>query len=570
MKRRIKKQSISFKVSAIATLMVLLAVAGCKKYLDVNRNLNDPTTVPVSTLLAAMEQRIGSSFALGTTLGNGLGVYTHQLMQYGGFNRYGIGGSDLDGTWSGLYTTLTNLDVIINQGTAENRFVYSGVAKILKAYTVSMMVDIWGDIPYDEFDKFKDGVKQPHFDDDATIYPKLITLLDEGIADINNTTPNPTKPSSDDFVYGGNTTKWIKAANTIKLKLYTQMRLVKDVKTQVTALLADPSKLINAQNESFLFPFGPYTSTDDRYPGYGDYSAAQRGGQLPSHWMYEIMKGYNPNIYSGIVDPRIPYYIYNQKSASASPENCTDYRDGGFITLVFGSNSPCVGGSNSNTYSLLGIYPIGGRYDDGTGKSISASSGALNSSNAGTGAAPQRALTYADRLYLEAELIHAGLAPGDERAVFSKALDASFDQVDYVITTYIKPSQSVPVLATQAATANYKSNVLTAFDAATPEKKLEHIMTQKWLSRLGNSVDNYTDYRRTKYPVLFNPAPANGGTTTSVTVPGGSGGIGAGVISVSNNTPYPLSLPWSQSEIELNSNAPAQKILDQYKVFWQP
>ncbi len=562
---QIKKLLNTLAVASASVVMLF----GCKKFLDVNQNLNDPTSVPVSTLLTGTEQSIGSSFALGTTLGNGLSVYTHQMMQYGGFNRYGIDGATMNGTWDGFYSTLSDVDVLIDQATAEGKFAYAGIGKVLKAYTFSMMVDIWGDIPYSEFNKFKSGVKQPKFDDDATIYPKLITLLTDAVTDLSNTAVQ-VKPGADDLVYKGNTTKWIKAANTIKLKLYTQMRLVKNVSAEVTALLASPSTLINAQDESFSFPFGPYTSTDDRYPGYGDYSAAQRGGQIPSHWMYGIMKGYNPDIYPGLTDPRIPYYFYKQKSASATPENCTDYRDGGFITLIFGSNGPCVGGSNSNTYTLLGIYPIGGRYDEGTGQLIAASGGSLNAANAGTGAAPQRALTYADRLYLEAELIHFALAPGDEKAVFSKALDASFAQVDYVITNNIKPTQTVPAIATAAATTLYKSSVLLYFDAASPEKKLEHIMTQKWLSRFGNPVDNYTDYRRTKYPVLFNPAPANGGTVTSVTVPGGTGGIGAGVVAVSNGTPYPLSLPWSASEIEKNSNAPQQKSASAYKVFWLP
>lgn len=562
---QIKKLLNTLAVASASVVMLF----GCKKFLDVNQNLNDPISVPVSTLLTGSEQSIGSSFALGTTLGNGLSVYTHQMMQYGGFNRYGIDGATMSGTWDGFYSTLSDVDVLIDQSTAEGKFAYAGIGKVLKAYTFSMMVDIWGDIPYTEFNKFKTGIKQPKFDDDATIYPKLITLLTDAVADLSNTAVQ-VKPGSDDLVYKGNLTNWIKAANTIKLKLYTQMRLVKNVSAEVTALLASPSTLINTQSESFMFPFGPYTSTDDRYPGYGDYSAAQRGGQIPSHWMYGIMKGYNPDIYPGLTDPRIPYYFYKQKSASATPENCTDYRDGGFITLIFGSNGPCVGGSNSNTYTLLGIYPIGGRYDDGSGALIGASSGSLNASNAGTGAAPQRALTYADRLYLEAELIHAGLAPGNEKTVFSAALDASFAQVDYVITNNIKPTQTVPAIATSAATTLYKSSVLLYFDAASPEKKLEHIMTQKWLSRFGNAVDNYTDYRRTKYPVLFNPAPANGGTVTSVTVPGGTGGIGAGVVAVSNGTPYPLSLPWSSTEIEKNSNAPQQKSASTYKVFWQP
>lgn len=548
-----------------ATLMV---TPGCKKYLDVNQNLNSPTSVPLNTLLSSNQQRIGSVFALGTTIGNGLGVYTHQLMQYGGFNRYGITATGTDGSWNTLYSILTNLDVLIDQATGTEQYMYAGVGKVLKAYTASMMVDIWGDIPYSEYNKFKEGIRQPKFDDDKEIYGQLLALLDEAIVDIQNPAPQ-AKPGADDLVYKGNATRWVKAANTIKLKLYTQMRLVENVSSQVTALLADPANLINSQAESFLFPFGPFTSTDDRYPGYSDYSAAQRGGQIPSHWMYEIMKGYNPDIYSNNEDPRIPYYFYKQKTASASPENCTDYRDGGFITLIFGSQSPCVGGSNSNTYTLLGIYPIGGRYDEGLGQLISASGGTLNAGNAGTGAAPQRALTYADRLFLEAELINAGLAPGDERAVFSAALDAAFAQVDYVITNFIKPTQSVPALATTTAATTYKDGVLDEFDAAgSSTERLEHIMTQKWLSRFGNSADNYTDYRRTGFPKMFMPAPA--GNVTSVSVPGGTGGIGAGVVPVSNGTAYPLSLPWPQDEINKNSNALAQKVLNTYKVFWLP
>ena len=93
-----------------------------------------------------------------------------------------------------------------------------------------------------------------------------------------------------------------------------------------------------------MMPYGPIGATDDRHPAFGDYNATQRGGQLFSPWLYEIMKGRNPNILTGIADPRIPYYIYNQKSAlggsNPTPENCTEFRDGGFISILFGSNGP--------------------------------------------------------------------------------------------------------------------------------------------------------------------------------------------------------------------------------------
>jgi len=541
------------------------AGSGCKKFLDVNKNVNDPTpsSVQLSMVLSASERNISNNLALGTGLGNTYGVYMHQLTGRVAADRYGAGSSG----WEGLYGAISNLNVIIKRGPAENRFVYAGIAKILKAYTFSMLVDVYGDVPFSEFDRFEEGITQPKFDKGSDIYPQLFKLIDEGIADINNTTPNASLPGADDYIYKGNKANWIKAANTIKLKLYTQVRLVQDVKTQVQALLATPANLINSQAESFMMPYGPIGSTDDRHPAFGDYNATQRGGQLFSPWLYEIMKGRNPNILANNPDPRVPYYIYNQKSAlggsNPTPENCTEYRDGGFITIVFGSNGNCRDGSNSQTYSLLGIYPAGGRFNDSAAKSVNS----IGAQNAGTGARPHEFITYADRLYLEAELILAGLAPGNAETAFSNALNASFAQVDNIIVNYVKPgsagaAQTVPAIAGLASTTAYKAAVIAEYQAGSNAKKLELIMTQKWINRIENQVDNYTDYRRTGYPVLFAPAPE--GTVTSVTSPDGK------VVPVSNDRKYPWSLPFSNNEIALNSNAPPQKVPESYKVFWQP
>ena len=541
-----------------ALIMFGGVVTSCKKFLDVNKNLNSPTPdkASVSLLLSSAERAIANNMALGTGLGNTMSVYVHQMTGRVAADRYGAGSQG----WDGLYAALANLNVIIKNGTAEGRYRYVGFAKILKAYTYSILVDVYGDVPFTEFDQFPE-IKQPKFDLGKDIYPKLFAMIDEGLADMRNPAVNISVPGADDYIYKGDTTKWKRAANTLKLKLYTQVRLVQNVATQVQALLATPANLISSQADNFMMPYGPFATTDDRHPAYGDYNATQRGGQLVSPWLYEIMRGRNANILSGNPDPRIPFYIYNQKLPAALPENCTEFRDGGFITILFGSNGNCRDGSNSATYSLFGIYPAGGRFEDNTGRTI-ASLGALN---AGTGARPHEFITYADRLYLEAELINAGLALGTERTVFSNALNESFKQIDYIIGNYIKPgnagsAQTVPLIDTMAATTTYKNTVLAAFDAGTTAKKLELIMTEKWINRIENPVDSYTDYRRTDYPVLFSPAPV--GNVTSVTAPDGK------VTPVSNDRRYPLSLPFNTNEIALNSNAPPQKVPENYKVFW--
>jgi hypothetical protein len=229
--------------------------------------------------LTTAEANLGSALTFNTDLTSGnnglsgvLAVYTHQMSTREEPNQYGAKGSRVDAAWDIIFQQiLPDLDVIIKQGTTEDNLIYVGIAKILRAYTFSQAVDVWGDVPYSEYNKFKEGIRQPKFDDDATIYPDLLKVLDEGIADLKNTTAkNPSKPGPNDVIYKGSTARWIKAANTIKLKLYTQIRKVQNVTPQVTALLASPATLINSNAEMFVVPFGPLGATDDRNGGFSD------------------------------------------------------------------------------------------------------------------------------------------------------------------------------------------------------------------------------------------------------------------------------------------------------------
>ena len=41
------------------------------------------------------------------------------------------------------------------------------------------------------------------------------------------------------------------------------------------------------------------------------------------------------------------------------------------------------------------------------------------------------------------------------------------------------------------------------------DKKMQVIMTQKWIQSFGNGVEAYNDYRRTGYPILWDPSNNN-------------------------------------------------------------
>jgi hypothetical protein len=571
------------KIKLLIPLVGLLAIS-CKKFLDINTDPNNPTTIEVSKLLPTTQRTLGDALSMDEQnggLSEVLAVYTHQMSTRESPDKYGVTGADvsLQTAWSKLFSStanpgttfpvygvLQNLEDIIAKSTEAGNLVYAGIAKILKAYTYSVAVDVFGDVPYSEANKLKAGILHPKFDDDASIYESLFPLINEGIADLNNTTaPNNQEPGADDLMYGGDVDLWIKAANTIKLKLYTQIRKVKNVSAEVNALISG-GKLISNTSESFLVPYGPNGATDDRNPGYFDYFATQRSNHV-SPWFYEILKGYNPNIFKNNPDPRLKYYIYNQVNATQPSRdgNQTEYRDGPFVSIYFGSVGPDRDRTQQNTISLFGIYPVGGKYDDG--------SATIASANSGTGAAPYRLITYADRLYLEAELINIGVITGDAKAKLAAAMDESFKQVDYVITNFVNPSQNVPALFGTAAVATYTDKVLVEYDAASTAKKLEIIMTQKWLSSVGSAVDQYTDIRRTGYPVVFdpsNPAMAPGGR---VQPPINGDPVNPGnqkSVPVQQSRTFALALPWYQTELESNPNAPAQKNPSTYKVFWMP
>jgi hypothetical protein len=545
-----------FKYIIPIALLCIFGNSCTKAKYDINVDPTVPSTLPVNILLPTIEANIGDA-----NEGNISGIlefYMHRIVNASG---YSAGPTDVAGMWNTYYQSLfTNADIIIDKATANGNFRYAGISKIIKAFAYSQLVDVWGDIPYTEATKFIQGIKNPKFDKGATIYPKLFALIDEGIANLNNTAPNPRNPGSDDVIYGGSVSKWVKCANTIKLDMLLKERKVKNVSADVTALLAS-GNLIGSTAESFNLPHSNVNKT----PGYSEYSAVQRTQNI-SPWFYEVMKGYNQNIFTNNPDPRIPYYFYNQVKAGqngTNDNNPTEYRDGSFISTYFGSSGINHGFAQQNTATTEGIYPVGGLYDVGAPITLSATSA--------SGAVPYRIITYADRLFMEAELLNTtpGI-PGDARAKLLAAVTESFKQVDYVVTA---SGNTAPPLASTAAVTSYINKVMAEYDAGSTDKKLQVIMTQKWIeSFYGNAVDTYSDYRRTGYPILFDPSnasmapggfvqpPINGNPLVNPQLP----------VPVSLIYPFPLSFYWPAGELSSNINAPAQKIPSSYKVFWQP
>ena len=531
---------------SLAMLLVLVGNSGCDKFLDINRDPINPTDVDISLLMPA------SQAAMSTGLGHSIlglsqpaAAVMQQLTNFR-VGSYGLDGNSFNNQWLTLYTNmLSNNELVIRKATATGAWAYVGIAQIQKAYVFSQMVDVWGDIPYSEALRGADGdasIRAPKFDKDSEIYSDLFRLIDEGITNLKRT-DGTRAPSSEDLIYAGSATKWIRLGNTLKLKLYNQIRLTRDVTGDVTPLLAANADLITAADD-FEFRYGTAAGNpESRHPGYqGDYAGSSRENNIGPYF-YNIMKSTN--------DPRIPYYFFNQ-AATAPNAALYDYVDGRFVSVRFGSVGPQQAANTTAVRTLQGLYPIGGRFDNGSG--ITTSGGATGASALGN--VPQRFITFFARRFIEAELQLTVLNnTAAARTALEAALNASFAKVNAIAgaTTgqLTGSAAATPILAPAipaTAIATYVTAALARFDAAAGTSgKLNVIMTEKYIANFGTGVDVYTDYRRTDFPVLI---PAG---TDPQTVATGA---------------FPVRFPYRVNDLLTNPNAPQQPDVTTAKIFW--
>lgn len=539
-----------FNIRLVSTLLLVLTLVSCSEFLDINEDPNNPTDVPLKQLLPSTQLDITNGLGSSTSgLSSITMPYVHQLVRRGNHNDYGVTGSDFGVVvpWNNFYTkALTDIKVIIDKGTENEDWHYVGVAQLLKAYTFSVMVDVWGDVPFDDANLGSE-VPFPAFDDGESIYDGVLLLIDEGIANLERS--SGASPSAEDLFYQGDLTRWRRFGKSLKLKMYNQMRLVRDVSTEVNALIAEGDLMQSGGD--FEMQYGTSVSPNSQNPGANQEMTQGGANYYISPYFYEIMTGQNSffptNIYSGINDPRVPYYFFNQLGPNhpngTTAQNPTSYRDGNFVSIYnFSFNiDPNEGFDQGISQTVCGLYPLGGRYDDGLGgiTSLTSNAGEVN----GAMDVPQRLLTHFSVLYTQAELAQAGVSSGDARSLFEQAMRASFDKVNEVAGNASAPSIS------GADINSYVNQVLALFDGASAQGRMEHILTQKWIASFGFGVDAYADYRRTGFPVLHNGNTDN----LNITV---------------QTRQYPLSFPYVTTDLQVNPNAPGQRNVATDRVFW--
>jgi Starch-binding associating with outer membrane len=560
---KIKLKSHKAFITLFASLLLLY---NCSDYLDVNTDPNNPTNAPLDQLLTNVQVNLNDVTYYDDLIAEILSTYVHQLTFREEQDQYGANPDNvlIINSWNQSYSVLAEADIIINQGTEEDEMIMVGMAQVLKGYAATNLVNIWGDVPFSEAGQLANGIVSPKFDNQTEVYQAALDLIDQGLININSGIGQ--NPGTQDLFFKGNIPKWTKFVNTLKLKLYNEIRLSPLFDASKLNALVASNNFMTSISDDFQFPFSTTQSPAEERNSM--YTATYLTGQTThyaSPWFYEILKGWNPNIHNGVADPRLPYYFFNQLTPGQLPPDVgdpitgdpkADYWDKatGFHTIRFGSVSANRDFSSRDSSTYPGIYVCGGKYDDGLGGEAD--------TDAGTGAAPHQMLTYHEFLFIQAELIQVGLIAGDARAKLQQAITEAFKKVDDVVANS-KTTQTVPKLEGSAAVTTFINGILAEFDAASPAKKLEIIMTQKWVSTFGDPLDQYNDYRRTGYPVLANP----NGPSPEYQLDNEDAWPLLDSETVLNR-PYSLSIFWPLPELDVNKNAPAQKDVTTYKIFW--
>lgn len=550
-------------LAAFMSLALLFSVSSCDIFdLDINTDPNNPSEAALNLLLANVISNNSSTF------GGGLNNMASGFMGHTtSFDNFNMTNASWNGTWNFLYSgPMKDLNELVVAAEAQgNNPRYLGIGQVLKAYYFSLMVDLWGDIPYSQAFQgdAETPIKEPAYDDDAAIYADLIALCDAAIA--NLALPSPVAVTGD-LIYNGNAARWTKAAKTLKLRLLLQTRNVDPgVATQIQDLVEEGDLILTAADDfQYRFPTG--VTPDFRHPWYqGGYSGGAAAFDYFGHQlMYEMLAN---------GDPRFPFYFHRQTDVILNPDDPTDKQtipcsqrddcvygyfplspfvtnglfgvdpsslstdEAAYLAGIFGRDrSDPSGIPNDNPIrTTVGAYPAGGVFDatPGTGGGNKGSS---------VGYFPM-ITSWMTKFYI----LEAGITLG---TTYSNVAASEADLLNSALTDQMNKVWSLGSTGQSVVTdestwdtaydwpidfktrAELRAEVIAAYPTAGNETaRLGYVLKQAWFANFGNGFEGYNAFRRTGLPADIQ-APLQ--------LP----------------RQFALRLPYAQDELNLNGNTP--------------
>jgi len=281
-----------------------LCFSACSKstLTKINKDLNDPTSVAPANILpsAIVETSFGTT---GTDLAWYSSLFIEQSTgvdeQFYDADRRSVlpAASLVDNSWNSIYDNLSVLNDIIKKASPDGAYpdpAMLGIAQVLTAYNLAVTTDMWGDVPWSQA-LLGDKNVHPAYDKQQDVYTAIFGLLNNAIS--NLTGNSASAYSTQDLIYGGSSSNWIKAAWSLKARYF--MHLQRVVPSAVDSVLACiPNGFTGPQN---AFIFDKYEATTIGGNPWWDFTYYERGDLCAGKTLYDLMESRN--------DPRIDAYF---------------------------------------------------------------------------------------------------------------------------------------------------------------------------------------------------------------------------------------------------------------------
>jgi hypothetical protein len=422
------------------TLALVALFASCSKdYLDVNDDPNRTTDENVTPELLFTQAATAVGYrTIGTVIG-GEGAKTE--LQYaqnwvgymagtGDFaieqieTTYNIDFAFGDPPWQRDYGVLFDLNRTKTKALAGDNKVLAGAAMILSAKMFQELVDTYGDLPYTQ--AFQTQVyKRPVYDKAQDVYNALQQSLDTAISYMSE--PGPSSFEAADVVNHGDQAKWIKFANTLKLRLLIRQSEVADFNPSAEIAKIQANGGVLGAGESVSVNPGFTNAQSKQSPFYGNYGFTTTGNKAGGGW---AANNYILNILQSNNDPRIERFF-------------TD---------------------------VNGFY-VGCDYGLATGNPFQAQASYFGPGIAGSAEQDQWLIPSFESMFFQAEAIARGWMPGDAKAAFEAAITESFVWL------------GVEDAETQAADYIANSDIANWANAGTSaEEQAKFIVFQKYIA----------------------------------------------------------------------------------------
>lgn len=484
-------KKIKLKIFSLIILS-LVSVTSCNDYLDINENPNDipsaettpellfPGAVSTAYYTQARRLNIFSGIMMNSYAGNSYSYGTPFLDEY----IPNVSSSFYADIWDNLYRATGNFDSMDKYSAQGKRYnQYKAAAKIMKAYYIQILTDLYGDMPYTEAFGYQTNLT-PKYDKGEDIYKLSIADLEMARELID--AEEGDDMGSVDIVFNGDMDKWKAFSNALELRFLIRMSNVTgEMATYRDQKLAELSGS-DFIDEDVLENPGYSASSDATQNPFFNYNIATAAGSRPQNYLLVVPSENMAIALNGndVNDSREVYQKFN---------GIVDGRRGRIWTLVGGK---VEGVRQGATPGQPGADPGRTVSRWGNGLSLGNLTGgllAVGSSKSGT------LMTKAEVKFLLAEAaIRYPALFSDAQGNFNAGIAASFNTLGAsaaAATTYTAAIASVPSLGiTVGSTSN----------------KIEAIMTQKWIALTGiNPEQSFFDYSRTGFPIIPLPTVAS-------------------------------------------------------------